>query len=229
MGSCAVTKTLTGTIAAIVEYRIEHYLPGAPIRPGEERDVVYRQVGDDWTLVLRRIPPAEGQGISELYESDVMRDHNPVDVFVEPAVGSSYGDSIDVVAGTGRVTLHRQLDRGFAVVASAGGLTTYIPVPAGGYEATSLHYVPTLGGWKVEGLFHLTSSQAEALATHAFVDPAATQVSPALSTAPSSTTTTSTPGKATSTTSLKVPRSSGSTSTSSSLAPTSSSSAPTSG
>jgi hypothetical protein len=223
-GTCAVVKTPTGTIAAVVEHRSRHYRAGAPITVGQERDRVYRQVGQTWTLVLRRIPEAAGQGISQLYISDVMRNHNSVAVFVEPSVASRYGDEIDLVAGTGKVTLYRQLDDGFAVVRPTGGLTTYIPDPAGGYGATTLQDAPALGGWKVEALSHITDSQAKDLASQAFVDPSATQVSPAPTTSPSSTTTTATPGKAATTTTLKGSRPGGSTTTSSTAAPTSSSS-----
>jgi hypothetical protein len=206
-----------------VEHRSRHYRPGAPITTGQERDLVYRQVGQTWTLMLRRIPQAAGQGISQLYVSDVMRDRNSVAVFVEPSVASAYGDEIDLVAGTGKVTLYRQLDDGFAVVGASGGLTTYIPDPAGGYGATSLRYVAALGGWKVGALSRITDSQAKELASQAFVDPSATQVSPPPATPPSSTTT-SIPGKTASSTTLKGPRSGGSTTTSSTAASTSPSS-----
>jgi hypothetical protein len=228
-GTCAVVKTPTGTIAAVVEHRSRHFRAGAAITTGQERDLVYRQVGQSWTLVLRRIPEAAGQGISQLYISDVMRNRNSVAVFVEPSVASHYGDEIDLVAGTGKVTLYRQLDDGFAVVSSTGGLTTYIPVPSGGYGSTALRYVAALGGWKVGALSHITDDQAKNLASQAFVDPSATQVSPPPTTSLPSITATSTPGKTATSTTLKGPRPGGPTTTLPPAASTSSSSVSSSG
>jgi hypothetical protein len=168
-GECVTVVAPTGTIAAIVEQQQQNYQSGQPITTGQERDLVYREVGHAWSLVLRRTPVATGESISEVYESDVMRDGDPKAVFVEPAANSQYGNELDVVEGNGIVTLYRQLHGGFAAVPAGGGLETYTPDPADGYDEAAIAY--TGGAWKIMSLSHVSESQAQSLSSQAFFDP----------------------------------------------------------
>lgn len=62
-----------------------------------------------------------------LWSDDIFRDHDPKLVFALPSDRPGYGSELDVVEGTGLVTLVRyQGGEGFAVVPPAGGLVIYV-------------------------------------------------------------------------------------------------------
>jgi hypothetical protein len=168
-GNCVTVVAPSGTIAALVEQQQQNYQSGQPITTGQERDLVYREVDHAWSLVLRRTPVAAGESMCELYESDIMRDADPKAVFVEPAANSQYANELDVVEGSGIVTLYRQLHGGFAAVPAAGGLDTYTPDPVDGYDEADIAY--SGGAWKITGLSHVSDSQAQSLSAQAFFDP----------------------------------------------------------
>jgi hypothetical protein len=172
-GQCVIVTAPSGTVAGIVEQQQRTYQAGQPIVPGQERDLVYREVNNDWSLVLRRTPTASGEATSQVYGSDILRDGDPKLVFVEPAPNSSYADELDVVEGSGAVTLYRQLNGGFATVPTGGGLQTYVPDPVNGYDEATIGY--SNGAWRITATSVVSQSQAQALENGAFYDPQATE------------------------------------------------------
>jgi hypothetical protein len=168
-GECLTVTAPGGTIAAIVEQQKETYQQGQPIVTGQERDLVYRLVGGQYLLVLRRVPVASGESETRLYSSDIMRDGDPKAVFVTPAPNGNYANELDVVDTTGSVTLYRQLHGGFADVATGGGLQTYLPDPQGGYYETVIRYQS--GAWRIVSNTTVSQSQAQAENAEPFYDP----------------------------------------------------------
>jgi hypothetical protein len=168
-GQCLTVTSPSGTLAAIVEHQSETYQQGQPIVAGQERDLVYRLVDNQYSLILRRIPAANGEAETRLFSSDIMRDGDPKAVFVTPAPNSDFGNELDVVDTTGSVTLVRQLHGGFADVATAGGLQTYVPDPAGGYNEAVIDY--RNGSWRIISVTTVSQSQAQAENAEPFYDP----------------------------------------------------------
>jgi hypothetical protein len=98
-----------------------------------------------------------------------MRDGDPKAVFVTPAPNGEFGNELDVVDTSGSVTLVRQLHGGFADVASGGGLQTYVPDPAGGYDEAVIDY--RNGAWRIVSVTTVSQSQAQAENAEPFYDP----------------------------------------------------------
>jgi hypothetical protein len=168
-GSCLTVTSASGTLAAIVEQQKETYQQGQPIVTGQERDLVYRLVGNQYSLILRRIPVASGEAETRLFASDIMRDGDSKAIFVTPAPNGEFGNELDVVDTSGSVTLVRQLHGGFADVASGGGLQTYVPDPAGGYDEAVIDY--RNGAWRIVSVTTVSQSQAQAENAEPFYDP----------------------------------------------------------
>jgi len=168
-GQCLTVSAPTGTIAAIVEQQRRDYQPGQPIAAGQERDLVYRRQGATYALVLRRTPEPNGSGETRLYESDVNRDGDPKAVFVTPAPNARYGTELDLVEGSGVVTLYRQLHGGFAGVAAGGGLDSFVPDPSQGYDEAVIRFGS--GAWRIVSDARVSDSQAQAQNAQPFNDP----------------------------------------------------------
>ncbi len=158
-GTCLTITAPSGTIAAIVEQQQHTYQAGQPTPPSEERDLVYHRGGNNWVLSLRRAP-VTNQSESRLYESDVNRDGDAKAVFISPAANTQYADELDVVEGTGAVSLYRQLHGGFATIASGGGLETFVPDARQGYDQTVIRY--TSGAWRILSDQHVSDAQGQA-------------------------------------------------------------------
>jgi hypothetical protein len=172
-GECVIVASPSGTIAALVE--VPQQANGGAPAAGSERDLVYREVGNTWSLVLRRTPVSVGSyEETKVYESDIMRDGDPKAVFVEPSANPQYANEIDVVEASGVVTLYRQMHGGFATVPASGGLDTYVPDPAGGYDEATIAY--TNGAWTITAASQVSQSQAQSLDSQAFYDPEAPAV-----------------------------------------------------
>jgi hypothetical protein len=158
-GKCIVVGAPSGTVAGVVEIepathdRARGAVGPHPHGPGaEERDLVWRQQGPRWELALVHV--FENPGLPSLvWGDDVERDHDPKLVFVTPSTRAGFGNELDVVEGSGDVTLYRFLGQGFAYVPAAGGLVTYVPGwteqrgPAAEYDQTLIGY--SQGAWRV--------------------------------------------------------------------------------
>lgn len=173
-GQCITVVAPTGTIAAIVEVQ-KATSQAAAAAPSQERDLVYRRQGSSWNLVLRRTYLTNSGIGTLLYESDVQRDGDPKAVFVRTAPNPRYGNELDLVEGSGKVTLYRQLHGGFAVVPPGGGLETFVPASSGGYHEALIKYLR--GAWRILSVSHVTGSQARAESSGPFNDPEATYAS----------------------------------------------------
>jgi hypothetical protein len=173
-GKCVVAVATTGTVAGVVEQ--ETAVLEAKPAPGsgsksatnkgtskgagtskrsldiQERDLVWRREGNSWALALVHVFQSRGPA-SLVWADDVERDHDPKLVFVTPSGRAGFGTELDLVEGTGAVTLYRFLGQGFAVVPAAGGLVTYVPGwaeqngPADAYDQTFIGY--SSGSWRV--------------------------------------------------------------------------------
>lgn len=170
-GQCITVVAASGTIAAVVEVRKPTSQTSGPA-PAPERDLVYHKQGSSWDLVLRRTYSTNTGIGTMLYESDVQRDGDPKAVFVRAAPNPRYGNELDLVEGTGKVTLYRQLHGGFALVPPGGGLRTFVPARAGGYHEALIKF--ERGAWRIVSLAHVTGSQARAESDGPFNDPEAT-------------------------------------------------------
>lgn len=124
-GQCLTVTAPGGTI-------VEQQKEASPSFTGQERDLVYRFVNNQYSLVLRRIPEANGESETRLFASDIMRDGDSKAVFVTPPPNGEFANELDVVDTNGVVTLYRQLHGGFADIVTGGGLETYLPDPSGG-------------------------------------------------------------------------------------------------
>jgi hypothetical protein len=131
-GKCTVVQTPTGTVAGVVEEETGAFnAAGGHVtaRGGpsvQERDLVWHRQGDHWELA--QVHTFNNPGLPTLlWNDDIERDHDPKLVFVTPTDIAGFGNELDVVEGTGKVTLYRFLGQGFAVVPSGGGLVTYVP------------------------------------------------------------------------------------------------------
>jgi hypothetical protein len=164
-GKCVVAVAPAGTVAGIVEQEtaVLRQGPAAPSAgkkgatvtggPGaQERDLVWRREGNAWALALVHV--SQNPGLPSLvWADDVERDHDPKLVFVTPSDRAGFGTELDLVEGTGDVTLYRFLGGGFADVAAAGGLVTYVPGwteqhgPEDAYDQTLIGY--SNGSWRV--------------------------------------------------------------------------------
>ena len=130
-GKCAAVSSPQGTVAGIVEIET-----AVSSRLRQERDLVWRRAGRRWSLALVHVTDVclDGQkcGASPglpalLWSDDIARDGKPDLVFVMPSDRAGFGTELDVVAGTGRVTLYRDLGGGFVDVAPGVGLVAYAP------------------------------------------------------------------------------------------------------
>lgn len=163
-GSCVTVTSPGGTIAAIVETR---ETPGQTSTAPAERDLVYRQVGNTYSLRLRRVTAASST--TTLYASDVNRDGDPKAVFVTPAPNSQFGNELDVVDTGGAVTLLRQLHGGFATIGLGGGLKSFVPGSTSGYDEAVIRY--SSGVWRIVSTAMVSQSQATAESSGPFTDP----------------------------------------------------------
>jgi len=146
-------------VAAVVEIEtpVRGHTGGAQVVQGrgpgvEERDLVWRRHEADWELALVHV--FENPGLPSLvWGDDVERDHDPKLVFITPSARAGFGNELDLVEGSGEVTLYRFLGQGFANVPAAGGLVTYVPGwteqqgPAAEYDQTLIGYAQ--GSWRV--------------------------------------------------------------------------------
>jgi hypothetical protein len=128
-GTCVVANSSAGTVAGIVEQETAALSSArASSTPADvqERDLVWHRDGNHWTLALRWL--FYNTGIpSLLWADDIARNGSSELIFVTPTDRAGFGHDLDVVAGSGRVTLYRFLGQGFANVPAAGGLVTYVP------------------------------------------------------------------------------------------------------
>ena len=167
-GKCVVAVAPTGTVAGIVEQETAVLPPGpqagsaskttskrgtGKTGPGaQERDLVWRRDGKSWALALVHVFQSPGPP-SLVWADDVERDHDPKLVFVTPSDRSGFGTELDLVEGTGAVTLYRFLGQGFADVPPTGGLVTYVPGwteprgPEDAYDQTLIGF--SNGSWRV--------------------------------------------------------------------------------
>jgi hypothetical protein len=147
----------SGTVAGVVEVEAAAHgqargaVPSRANGP-EERDLVWHRMGRRWELALVHV--FENPGLPSLaWGDDVERDHDPKLVFIMPSARAGFGTELDLVEGSGEVTLYRFLGQGFADVADAGGLVTYVPGwteqrgPADEYDQTLIGY--SQGSWLV--------------------------------------------------------------------------------
>jgi hypothetical protein len=158
-GECIIVDAPTGTVAGVVE--VETALVGKARGAGaahghgpgaEERDLVWHRQGPRWELAL--VHAFENPGLPSLvWGDDIERDHDPKLVLVTPSARAGFGTELDLVEGSGDVTLYRFLGQGFANVPSSGGLVTYVPGsteahgPAAQYDQTLIGYEQ--GSWRV--------------------------------------------------------------------------------
>lgn len=157
-GKCVVAVAPTGTVAGVVEQETAVLTPAHAGNTGkngpgvQERDLVWHRVGKAWALALVHVFQDVGPP-SHVWADDLERDHDPELVFVTPSGHPGFGAELDVVEGTGKVTLYRFLGQGFANVPAAGGLVTYVPGwteqdgPANAYDQTLIGY--SKGSWRV--------------------------------------------------------------------------------
>jgi hypothetical protein len=189
-GKCVIASGPAGTVAGVVEEEAG----GVDSQQRQERDLVWHRHGAQWVLALVHVTEVCLDALAcstvpglptLLWRDDVDRDHDPKLVFVLPTDRAGYGSELDLVEGTGQVSLVRFLGGGFAVVPAAGGLVTYVPgaseaKPADAYfDQTLIGF--TGGHWRV--LLEQYVPYAAALAQHkgVFWDPRAV---PASSSAP---------------------------------------------
>lgn len=174
-GRCVVAVAPTGTVAGVVEQETAvlaaRPAPGSASKAAstkrgvskeggtskigpdiQERDLVWRREGNTWALALVHVFQSPGPA-SLVWADDLERDHDPKLVFVTPSDRAGFGTELDLVEGTGSVTLYRFLGQGFANVPAAGGLVTYVPGwteqhgPAEAYDQTLIGY--SNGSWRV--------------------------------------------------------------------------------
>jgi hypothetical protein len=158
-GKCVLVQAPSGTVAGVVEVESADSKPpkGRVVTsahgPGvEERDLVWHRQGARWELALVHV--FQNPGLASLvWGDDVERDHDPKLVLVTPSARVGFGNELDLVEGSGDVTLYRFLGQGFANVPAPGGLVTYVPGwterqgPAAEYDQTLIGYVQ--GSWRV--------------------------------------------------------------------------------
>jgi hypothetical protein len=158
-GKCIAVEAPSGTVAGVVEVATAVRGQGRGGRvtgahgPGaEERDLVWHRQGPRWELALVYVFENPGPP-SLVWADDVERDHDPKLVFVMTSSKAGFGNELDLVEGSGDVTLYRFLGQGFANVPAAGGLVTYVPGwteeqgPSAQYDQTLIGYEQ--GSWRV--------------------------------------------------------------------------------
>jgi len=190
-GKCVVVDAPSGTVAGVVE--VEAMAPSrgtgghgqarGTVRsrpnssleePGfEERDLVWHRVGPRWELAQVHVFENPGRP-SLVWGDDVERDHDPKLVFVMPSPQAGFGTELDLVEGSGDVTLYRFLGQGFANVPDVGGLVTYVPGwaeqrgPSDEYDQTLIGYLE--GSWRVLSEQYVPDKAALAQHREAFWD-----------------------------------------------------------
>ena len=147
-GKCVVASSAAGTVAGVVE--VERGAFG-----GQERDLVWRRRGDEWYLALVHV--FDNPGLPTLLWRYDLRPERPELVFVMPTALPGFGNELDVVEGSGQVSLYRFLGEGFAAVPRRGDLVTYVP---GATEARPAddYFDQTLIGW-LQGSWRVLSQQ----------------------------------------------------------------------
>jgi hypothetical protein len=142
----------------------------------QERDLVWHLQAQRWELVLLR--SFQDPGLPSLLWADsIERDNDPKLVFVTPSDEAGFGHTLDLVEGTGEVTLYRYLGQGFVVVPPAGGLVTYVPGwteaagPANDYDQALIGWVD--GDWRIISEQYVPDNAALAQHSGAFSDSAA--------------------------------------------------------
>lgn len=174
-GKCAVVSGAQGTVAGVVEQETAA-LEGSGPRTGptsakvaqvQERDLVWRRHRRSWALELRRVFNTAAAP-TRLWSGDVEARGRPVLVFVTPSGEEGFANELDVVDGTGRVSLYRFLGEGFVVAPGPGELVAYVPgwterrPVAGAYDQTLIGYLA--GSWTVVSEQYVPD--AAALAQH---------------------------------------------------------------
>ena len=118
---------------------------------------------------------------TRLWSGDVDAPGRPVLVFVTPSGVAGFGNELDVVDGTGRVSLYRFLGEGFAVGPEPGELVAYVPgwteqrPVAGAYDQTLIGY--SAGSWRVVSQQYVPDAAALAQHNGPFRDAAAVPAS----------------------------------------------------
>jgi hypothetical protein len=166
-----------GTVAGVVEQEAA-VLSQRAAAGAQERDLVWHRNGSHWDLA--DVHTFQNNGLESLvWADDLTRDHDPKLVFVTLTDDPNFGNELDVVEGTGKVTLYRYLGEGFAVVPATGGLVTYVPGLTEAKPAPGTYFDQVFIGYD-NGSWRVFSEQyvpyAAALAQHhgAFWDPEAT-------------------------------------------------------
>jgi hypothetical protein len=179
-GKCVTAEAATGTVTGVVEEETAALPagPGAASTSVQERDLVWHREGGRWALAeVHTFWNANGRA-TLLWSDDIRRDHDTELVFVTMTDETGFGSELDLVGGTGQVSLYRYLGVGFAVVPTAGRLVTYVPGSTEQEPADDGYYDQTLIGYS-DGSWRVFSEQyvpgAAALAQHhgAFWDPEA--------------------------------------------------------
>ena len=135
----------------------------------QERDLVWHRRGSRWSLAeVHTFWDTNGEP-TQLWADDINRDHDPKLVFVTMTDQAGFGNELDVVEGTGQVTLYRYLGIGFAVIPASGRLLTYVLGSTEAAPADDGYYDQTLigrsgGSWRVFSEQYVPA--AAALAQH---------------------------------------------------------------
>lgn len=178
-GKCVVALGASGTVAAVVEEETAALGPGARHAPVQERDLVWHRQGRRWSLAeVHTFQISDGRP-TLAWADDVERDGDPKLVFVTSSGRPGFGSELDLVEGTGEVTLFRFLGTGFGVVPPAGGLVTYVlgateskPAGQGYYDQVLIGY--SGGSWRVFSEQYVPGPAALAQHRGVFWDPRAT-------------------------------------------------------
>jgi hypothetical protein len=137
-GRCVEASGPAGTVAAVLEEERGAFV-------SQERDLVWRERGDEWQLALvhvrdnPRLP-------ARAWRSDLVPALGGELVIVLPSRKPGFADELDLVNGSGQVSIVRFLDGGFALAPGEDRLVTYTPAGAWWYQ---LLFGRTGGHWEV--------------------------------------------------------------------------------
>jgi hypothetical protein len=187
-GKCAVATGAQGTVAGVVEQETAALEASGPrtgparakVTEVQERDLVWRRRGRSWALALRRVFNTAAAP-TRLWSGEVEAERRPALVFVTPSDEDGFGNELDVVDGTGHVSLYRFLGEGFVVAPGPGELVSYVPgwteqrPVAGAYDQTLIGY--SAGSWRVVSQQYVPDAAALAQHNGPFRDDAAVPAS----------------------------------------------------
>lgn len=125
--NCLIVTGKTGAVAGLVEYK-----------NSDERDLVYRRIGNTWSLALRFTRVRTIDASERLGFDDLMDDGAKKLVFVRPA--GERIDSLDVVESTGKVSFHQSLSHGQAQKYRGGGIESWTMAASGRYDHRVIRY-----------------------------------------------------------------------------------------